>query len=193
MWIWAPVYFIKACSWIENCRISSEYIIITWGASQKKRYQCSSPKPRAPDLMVLDWGPSIITVLSISLVSPLWGQGYGHRAFKDLSKSQKWPFLNYEVLILPWKMLFCITQASHEQKLLIYKGKRLAGRNNFMPLLMFMGHNRVGCVLVSFRALTQAELASNNRGLYCTGALILGFLVLNMVLHDTRNPGTFGI
>lgn len=109
--------------------------------------------------MVLDWGPSIITVLSISLVSPLWGQGYGHRAFKDHSKSQTWPFLNYEVLILPWKMLFCITQASHEKRLLIYTGKHLAGKNNFMTLLMFMGHNGVGCVLVYFGALTQVELA----------------------------------
>lgn len=80
-----------------------------------------------------------------------------------------------------------------EKKLLIYTGKHLAGRNNFVPLLMFMGHNRVGCVLVSFGALTQAELASNNTGLYRTGALILGFLALNMVLHDPRNPGTFGI
>lgn len=71
-------------------------------------------------------------VLGISLVSPFWGQGYGHRAFKDLSKSQTWPFLNYEVLILWWKMLFCITQTCHEKKLLIYTGKHLAGKNNLM-------------------------------------------------------------
>ena len=90
-------------------------------------------------------------------------------------------------------MLFCITQTSHGKKLLIYTGKHLAGKNNLMTLLMFTGQNRVGFVQVYFGALAQVELNLKQHGLYCTGALIHGFLALNTVLHDPRNPGTFGI
>ena len=89
VWSRASVYFIKACSWIENCRISSEYIIITWGTSQKKvpvfRSQAQSSWCDGSSIFVLSIsGESIVR-------SRLWPQSLqGPFQVSDLTLPKLW-------------------------------------------------------------------------------------------------------